>query len=119
MILVATRREHVDGLVEIKRRRSEEVGLHEVMDFFFRLAMEVLEFVQRCEFLDAQSVGQNFFGATLEQVVGFDGRDVGDGGEHVGAMGGCPLDAISVIDLTIAGFLIGIDPGEAFVEILR
>lgn len=45
----------------------------------------------------------------LQQVLCLDGSDLWDGAEDVGAVGGRPLYAVAVVDLSIAGFLIHIE----------
>lgn len=45
----------------------------------------------------------------LQQVLCLDGSDLRHGGEDVGAVGSCPLDAVAVVDLSVTRFLIHIE----------
>lgn len=45
----------------------------------------------------------------LEQVFTLVGSDVRDGGKDVGAVGCAPLDAVAVVDATLARFVVDIE----------
>lgn len=49
----------------------------------------------------------------LEQVLRLDGCDLRHGGEDVGAVGGSTLQAVPVVDLPVACFLIHVELSEA------
>lgn len=44
-----------------------------------------------------------------QQVLCLDGSNLRHSAEDVGAVGGCPLYAVAVVDLSIAGFLIHVE----------
>lgn len=45
----------------------------------------------------------------LQQVLCLDGSNLRHSAEDVGAVGGCPLYAVAVVDLSITGFLIHVE----------
>lgn len=50
-------------------------------------------------------------------MLGLIGCDMADGGEDVGGMRGCPLDAVSVVDTSLSGFMINVEVLEVVVEV--
>lgn len=60
-----------------------EVPANKVVDFLFVGSMHVLKFVHGGEPLDIETVWRDAVGFALEQVFGFIGGDMRDGGENV------------------------------------
>lgn len=50
-------------------------------------------------------------------MLAFVGGDVTDSGEDIGAVGGAPLDAVAVVDATLASLVVDIKVGEVVVEV--
>ena len=48
-------------------------------------------------------------GAPLEQVLRLQAGDLGDGGERVAQVGGRPLHAVPVVDLTLPRLLVNVE----------
>lgn len=81
---------------------------NEIVDLFFGLLMQILEFVHGGKFGDIETIGQHTIGLALQEMLALVCRNVGDRGEHVTGVCSCALDAVSVVDTTLSSFSINI-----------
>jgi hypothetical protein len=93
------------------------VTSNEIVDLLFRDGVKVLELVHRRELGDVETVGCNTVRLTLEEMLRLVRRDVRNGGEDVGAVRRGPLDAVPVVDTTLARLVIDVKEGEVVVEV--
>ena len=96
-----------------------EMASDEVVDLVFRLLVQVLEFMHSRELLDVQSVRQNPIWFALQQVFALVRSDMRDSGENIRGMCSCTLDAVPVIDTTLARFSVDIEVLKVVVEVDR
>ena len=89
------------------------------MDLFFRLLMEILEFVHCREFLHIQSIRQHAVGFSLQQMFALVRGNVRYGGEDVRCMRGGPLDAVSMVDSTPSCLGIHVEVLQVVVKVHR
>lgn len=94
-----------------------EVPSNKVMNLLLCLLMQVLEFVNRRELCDVQTIGQNAIRLSLQQMLGLKRCDVGDCGENITCMRGCSFNAVSVVDTALTSLSIDIEPLQVVVEI--
>ena len=94
-VLVSSSSEHVNGILHIKVIMTVKVTLDKLVDLGLGQGVEVLKLVHGLEFDHVETVGKDTVGLSFEQVFGFEGGDVGDGGEDVGAVSGGSFDAVS------------------------
>ncbi len=71
------------------------------------------------ELLHIKAIRKNTIWFSLQQVLAFECCDMGDGGENIGGMSCCSLDAISMIYATFSGFSINIKPLEVVIKVHR
>ena len=117
--LVPAGREHVKGVLKIKIVMSVEMTADKVIDLLLGLQMQILELVDRGEFLDVQPVRQDTVRLALEQMLTLERRDVRHGRENVGRMRRSSLNAVPVVDASLAGLGIYVEVLEVVVEIDR
>ena len=96
-----------------------EVTADKVVDALLVGLVEVLELVGCAELLNVQTIGQNTVGLALEQVLALVGGDVGDGGEDVGGVCCTTLNAVAVVDASLARLGIAVKVLQVVVEIDR
>jgi hypothetical protein len=94
-----------------------EVPSNELSNALLVDLVQVLELVGGRELLYVETVGKDTIGFPLEQVLTLVCRNMTDGGEHVGAVGGTTFDAVSVVDATLSGFGVHVEILQVVVEI--
>ena len=94
-----------------------EVPADEIMDLLLRLLMQVLEFVNRRELGDVQTVGQNTVWLALEQVLRLECGDVRDSSEDVASVSSSTFNAVPVVNPALASLSINVKPLKVVVEI--
>ena len=116
-VLVTTSSEEVEGVLEIEVIMAIEMTPHEVMDAILGDGVQVLELVHGRELDDVQTIGQDTIGLTLQKMLGLVGSDVRDSGKNIAAMSGGTLNAVTVVDATLACLMIDIEATQVVVEI--
>ena len=116
-VLVASGSEEVEGVVEVEVVMPVEVSADKVIDLLLRKGMQILELMHGRELDDVEAIRQNAVRFPLEQVLTFVGGDVADGGENIGAMCGCALDAVAMVDTSLAGLVIDVKVGQVVVKV--
>lgn len=81
--LVSSGDEEVQSLVQVEVEMPVEVTAHEFVQLFLRHGVEVLELVQRREFLDVQPIWRDEVGLALQQMLRLVASDLGDSREDV------------------------------------
>ena len=115
--LVATRSKEVEGVFWLEIVMTIEVTADKVVDLLLGLLVEVLELVQGRELGDVEAVGENTIGLALQLMLTLVSGNVGNRGEDIAGMGGSSLDAVSVIDTTLSGLGIDVEPLKVVVEV--
>lgn len=116
-IFVSPGGEEIESVLRVKVDVAVKMAADEIVNFLFRLLVEVLEFVNRRKLRNVQSVRYDAIRLPLQKVLAFIGRDVRDGGEDICRMSGCPLDAVSMINPPFASLRIHIKILQIIVEI--
>lgn len=96
-----------------------EIAADKVVDLGLGRCVQVLEFVHGLEFFDIETIGNDTVRLSLQQMLRFVGGDVRDSGEYVGRVSGRSLNAVSVVDSSLAGLMIDVKVLEVVVEIDR
>ena len=94
-----------------------EVPADEVVNLRLRRRVQVLELVHRLELDHVETVREDPIRLALQQVLALVRRDVRHRREHVRTVRGRALDAVSVVDATLAGLVINVEVLEVVVEI--
>ena len=79
---VSTSGEKVERLIQIEIKVAIKMSSHKLVDFFFKLCMEVLEFVQITHHI--QTVGSDDVRFTFDQMFGFLTGNFGYRGKRMG-----------------------------------
>jgi hypothetical protein len=110
---------HIECVVNVEVVVAVEVAANEIVDLRLRGRVQVLELVHRLKLDDVKAVGQNTVRLALEQVLRLVRSDVRHGREHVRTVCRRALDAVAVVDPTLAGFVVHIEVLEVVVEVDR
>lgn len=116
-VLVSTGREEVESVFRIKVVVSVEMSSNEIMDFLFRLLMQILKFVHGRELGDIETVGQYAIRFSFQQVLTLVGSDMRNSGEHIAGMSSGTLNAVSVVYSSFSSFSVNIKVLKVVVEI--
>lgn len=116
-VLVATGSEEVESIVEVEIIVAVEMTANKVVNLLLALGVQVLELMHGRELDDIETVGEDAIGLALQEMLALKGGDVGDGGEDVAGVSSGTLNAVPVVDATLARFGIDIEVLEVVVEI--
>ena len=116
-VLVPTCGEEVERVFQIEIVVSVEVALDELVDLGFGDGVKVLELVHGRELDHVETVGEHAVRLAFEEMLGLVGGDVADRGEDVGTVSSGTLDAVSVVDATLARLVVDIKVLEVVVEV--
>jgi len=93
------------------------MATHKIVDSLLVGLMQVLELVGGGELLDVQTIGQDTIRLALEEMLTLVGGDVGDGGEDISSVCSAAFYAVPVVDASLSGFGVDVEPLEVVVEI--
>lgn len=116
-VLVSTSGEKVECVFQIEIVVTVEVSLDELVDLGLGNGVQVLELVHGREFDYIETIGQDTVWLALEQMLGLVSGNVTDCSENVCAVSSSTLDAVTVIDTTLASLMIDIKVLQVVVEI--
>ena len=116
-IFIPTRGKEIKGVLGLEVDVAVKMTSHKIVDFLFRLLVEVLELVHGREFLHIQPVRYDAIGPPLQEVLAFIGGDVRDRGEDVGRVRGSTFDAVSMVNSPFPGLGVHIKVLQVVVEI--
>lgn len=116
-VLITTSGEEVKSVLKIKIVMTIKVTTDKVVNALLGNGMQVLELVHGRELDNVQTVRQNTIRLALQQMLGLVGSDVGDGRKDITAVCCSTLDAVTVVDATLAGLVVNIEGAEVVVEI--
>lgn len=118
-VLVSASSEDVERVVGLKVVVTVEMTSNEVVDLLLGLLMKVLELVNGRKLGDVEAVGQNTVRLSLQQMLRLESGDVRYGGEDIAGMGSSSLDAVPMVDTTLASLSINVEPLQVVVEVHR
>jgi hypothetical protein len=114
---VTTSSEEIQCVINIEVVVAIEMSADKVVDLLLCLLVQVLEFVDSRELGDVETIGQNAVGLSLQQMLRLERCDVRNCGEDIASMCGSSLNTVSVVDTTLAGFSIDIEPLKVVVKV--
>ena len=115
--LITASGEEVQCVIHIEVVVAIEMSANKVVDLLFCLLVEVLELMNSRELCDVETVGKNTIGLALQQMLGLERCDVGNGGEDIAGMCRSSLDTVSVVNTTLASLCIDIEPLQVVVKV--
>jgi hypothetical protein len=118
-ILVPPSREHIKSIFKIEIIIPIKMTTNKFVNLRLGCRMKILEFVHRLELDDIQPVRKNTIRFALEEMFTLISGDMRNGGEHISAMGGRALNAVSVVNPALSGFVINIKVLKVVVKVDR
>ena len=105
----------------VLRPRQVEVDVQvlpdQLVDFGFTGGVEAIQLLRRQVRRQVQTVARDVIRPALEQILRFDGADVGYGREDVGHGGGHLLGVVAVAEAQFPGRIVKVATGDVVVEI--
>ncbi|KAF1764284.1 hypothetical protein GCK72_004231 [Caenorhabditis remanei] len=95
--------EKVEGFVQIEIQMTVEMTANELIDLLLVLSVQILELVESGELDDVETVRRENIGLSAQEMLGFETRDLGDGGEDVSGLACGTFQTVLVVDLEIGG----------------
>ena len=90
---------------------------YKLINLLLRARMQILELMHRLKLDHIQPIRHNAVGLPLQQVLGLIRGNMADSRKHVGAVRRRALDAVAVVDPTLAGLVVHVEVLQVVVEV--